>query len=199
MGAAGTQRGGNGAQAGRGSCYKHESEPCRTLIFACTPPEVGLAQALEARGLKLRVAHTGAEALTLVREGSWQAVLVDMAASGGRGWQLARDVNALTPTPRFVLLASVTSFFTGIDALRQGATDYLLQPIQAEQVIATLDAATAPNEATSPRFPTLERMQWEYIQMVLARCGGNISHAARRLGVHRQSLQRTLRQHGPGR
>jgi two-component system response regulator RegA len=85
-----------------------------------------------------------------------------------------------------------------VEAIRLGAADYLLKPVDPEELLSALDPSTPRHSSKEkPDLPTLERAQWEYIHRVLSQCEGNISEAARRLGLHRQSLQRMLRRNPP--
>ena len=96
------------------------------------------------------------------------------------------------------LLASAASVFSGMKCLASQRADHvLLKPVTAEELLSIIAAANA-GEARR-RLPSLERIQWEYIQAVLGSCNGNISEAARQLGIYRQSLQRMLRRHPPTR
>jgi two-component system, response regulator RegA len=160
-------------------------------------PEPTLRHVLESKGLKLRVVEDGEAALALVEREPPRAVVLDLALSGGMAWELVSELKGRAPELRIVLLVGDGSIFSVIEAMRRGATEYLLAPIESERLLAAVNAGATSNDAARPRFPTLERMQWEYIQTVLGSCGGNVSEAARQLGVHRQSLQRKLRRHAP--
>ena len=98
---------------------------------------------------------------------------------------------------RVVILTGYASIATAVQAVKQGAVDYLTKPVDIDELerallMGGLDTSNVPEE-----FQSLDRHQREYIEYVLARCGGNISEAARRLGIHRQSLQRKLRKFTP--
>jgi two-component system, response regulator RegA len=78
--------------------------------------------------------------------------------------------------------------------MKRGAATYLTKPVDADQIAAAFDGTATP-AASGPTVPTLARVEWEHIQRVLADCGGNVSQAARLLGIHRRSLQRKLWKH----
>jgi two-component system response regulator RegA len=105
---------------------------------------------------------------------------------------------------QILVLTGYGSIATAVEAVRRGAIDYLNKPVDTEQILAVFErensapaASSAPGAATSTSAvndgtPSLARVEWEHIQRVLNDCGGNISEAARQLGIHRRSLQRKL-------
>jgi len=101
-----------------------------------------------------------------------------------------------------VVLTGYGSIATALEAVRRGALHYLQKPVDADELLAAfarggpLPAEEVPAE---PAAPSLARAEWEHIQRVLADAGGNVSEAARRLGLHRKSLQRKLQKHPPRR
>jgi len=112
-----------------------------------------------------------------------------------------RDLAALDPATKIVVLTGYGSIATAVDAIKLGAAHYLAKPADADDLIAAFERAQAPPlaaTATDYAAPTLARAEWEHINRVLSDCGGNISEAARRLGVHRRSLQRKLSRWAPG-
>ncbi|RMG19513.1 MAG: response regulator [Deltaproteobacteria bacterium] len=159
-----------------------------------------LARAFEERGLEVRSAGGYEEALTLAREESPELAVVDLKMPGRSGLELLRDLKALDPTTKVVVLTGYGSIATAIDAVRLGATYYLPKPADADEILAAFDRDQTPPlaalDAAHPA-PSLARAEWEHIQRVLADCGGNISEAARRLGIHRRSLQRKLAKYPP--
>ena len=101
---------------------------------------------------------------------------------------------------RIVVLTGYGSIATAVDAMRLGATSYLPKPADADEILLAFDRAEAPPDAApaeGPPAPSLARAEWEHLNRVLADCGGNISEAARRLGIHRRSLQRKLQKYPP--
>jgi two-component system response regulator RegA len=98
-----------------------------------------------------------------------------------------------------VVLTGYSSIATAIEAMRAGASHYLTKPADADEIIAAFnrDGGAALAGADELSTPTLARAEWEHIQRVLSDCGGNVSEAARRLGIHRRSLQRKLQKAPP--
>lgn len=154
-----------------------------------------LTKALDARGFAVWPATTIAGALERARAESPEAALVDLRLPDGHGLDLVRELHAIDATTRIVVLTGYGAIATAVQSLKLGASNYLTKPVDADQVVAALaDApATAP-AASAPDYtvPSLARVEWEHIQRVLTECEGNISQAARVLGLHRRSLQRKL-------
>ena len=90
------------------------------------------------------------------------------------------------------MLTGYGSIATAVESVRRGATTYLTKPVDADQNLAAFDGAAGIGAGPAPRCRPLARVEWEHIQRVLADCDGNVSQAARLLGIHRRSLQRKL-------
>jgi two-component system response regulator RegA len=119
---------------------------------------------------------------------------------GRSGLELVRELKELDPATRVVVLTGYGSIATAVEAMRIGATNYLPKPADADDVLAALFPEGVPGHSAveeEPLAPSLARAEWEHINRVMADCGGNLSEAARRLGVHRRSLQRKLQKHPP--
>jgi two-component system response regulator RegA len=152
-----------------------------------------LARALEARGCDVRAVATGAEARAAATEESPELALVDLKLGAENGLDVVRDLHAVDPTTRIVVLTGYGSIATALESVRLGAANYLTKPVDADQVIAAFEGREVQPESTAPLVvPSLARVEWEHIQRVLADCDGNVSQAARLLGIHRRSLQRKL-------
>ena len=159
-----------------------------------------LARAFRERGYDVRTADDFDQALTVAAADPPELALVDLRMPGGSGLELVRRLRALDEATRIVVLTGYGSIATAIDAVRLGATHYLPKPADVQDVIdAFARGDTPPGETTPSTFPTpsLARAEWEHINRVLADCAGNISEAARRLGMHRRSLQRKLQKRPP--
>ncbi len=154
-----------------------------------------LVAAFARRGHEARGARDGEEALALARQESPEWAVVDLRLGGVMdGLAIVRGLLAIDPTTVLVVLTGYGSIATAIEALRAGARDYLTKPAELERILAALEGrgAVAQAPASTPGVPSLARVEWEHIQRVLADCDGNVSQAARLLGVHRRSLQRKL-------
>ena len=109
------------------------------------------------------------------------------------------ELKAIDATTRVVMLTGYGSISTAIDAMRLGADNYVAKPADVDDILAAFERAEAPPLQPSADYkaPSLARAEWEHINRVLSDCGGNISEAARRLDVHRRSLQRKLQKYPP--
>ncbi|MGE3274912.1 MAG: response regulator transcription factor [Vicinamibacterales bacterium] len=153
-----------------------------------------LARALEERGFEVRAAEDRASAIAAATDDSPEYAIVDLRLPDGSGLEVVSGLRAIDPATRVVVLTGYGSIATAVEAVRLGAADYLTKPADTDQIVAVL-LGQAPASPTSPgaiEVPSLARVEWEHIQRVLADCGGNISQAARLLGIHRRSLQRKL-------
>ncbi|HVT31591.1 MAG TPA: response regulator transcription factor [Rhodanobacteraceae bacterium] len=155
-----------------------------------------LARALGARGFSVVTARNRAEALALARDGRPDHAVLDLKLGAENGLALIPELLELQPKLRILLLTGYASIATAVEAIKRGAWDYLAKPVDADQVVQALrgGGSAADEGADAPVFaaPPLKRLEWEHIQRVLAECDGNISEAARRLGLHRRTLQRKL-------
>lgn len=155
-----------------------------------------MARALRARGFDVVVAGDAAGALKRVRERQPRYAVVDLKLGDDSGLALIPALRAEMPELRVLLLTGYASIATAVEAIKRGAHDYLAKPVDADAVVRTLldDGDTDVAEtAELPELPLrLARLEWEHIQRTLRECGGNISETARRLGMHRRTLQRKL-------
>ncbi len=155
-----------------------------------------LARALRERGYDVHQAASPQGAVELAMAESPELALVDLRMPGGSGLDLVRDLVRIDPSTNVVVLTGYGSIATALEAVRLGATHYLSKPADVDEILAAFarrhqSAGDAPLPLPDA-VPSLARMEWEHIQRVLTDCGGNVSQAARLLGVHRRSLQRKL-------
>ncbi len=156
-----------------------------------------LGRALEERGFAVTLAASAEEALALAHEAPEFAV-VDLRMPGMSGLELLGALKQQDPNTRVVMLTGYGSISTAVEATKRGAAVYLTKPVDADEVFRALKGEELSADA-SAETPTLARAEWEYINRVLHDCGDNISEAARRLGLHRRSLQRKLQKYPPPR
>jgi two-component system response regulator RegA len=169
-----------------------------------------LARALVRRGYEVRTAANFDEAVALSEEESAELAVVDLRMPGRSGLDVLRELKRIDPSTKVVMLTGYGSIATTVDAMRLGAVNYLPKPADADDIIRAFErsegagpsgdpplGSEAEPEAQAIKAPTLARAEWEHIHRVLADCGGNISEAARRLGIHRRSLQRKLQKFAP--
>jgi two-component system response regulator RegA len=157
-----------------------------------------LARAFRERGYEVREAGDAEAGLGLAREDPPEMALVDLRLPGASGLDAVRGLLELDPTTAVVVLTGYGSIATALEAMRLGATHYLTKPADVEEILAGFARGKVPgaegaaSAAATTLTPTLARVEWEHINRVLADCGGNVSKAARALGIHRRSLQRKL-------
>jgi two-component system response regulator RegA len=159
-----------------------------------------LARALRSRGYDVWTAGGAAEALDLARRESPERAVVDLRMGGASGLELLAQLKKVDPATEVVVLTGYGSIATAVEATKLGATNYLPKPADAEDILRAFERPASGDAAAGAvpiEAPTLARAEWEHINRVLADCDGNISEAARRLGIHRRSLQRKLARFAP--
>jgi two-component system response regulator RegA len=152
-----------------------------------------LREALERRGYDVRVAHDVAAGVARAAEESPEYAVIDLKMPGASGLELVKRLHALDPNTRIVMLTGYASIATAVEAVKLGAVHYLAKPADADEITAAFGRAEGDaGVAVRDRPLSVERLEWEHIQKVLSECGGNISETARRLNMHRRTLQRKL-------
>ena len=154
-----------------------------------TPFRERLVRAMRDRGYETTGAADHPTAMDIAREESPELALVDLRLPGESGLAVVRDLKALDSSTVIVVLTGYGSIATAVQSMKLGAASYLTKPADADQIVAAFEG-TQPSDDT--QAPSLARVEWEHIQRILADCGGNVSQAARILGIHRRSLQRKL-------
>jgi two-component system response regulator RegA len=153
-----------------------------------------LLRALGARGYEAIGASDGASACTIAADEHPGLAVVDMRLPDANGLEVVRDLVAILPECRILVLTGYGSIATAMESIKQGAVYYLSKPADVDSILAALGEreSDSPGQPADLDTPSLARVEWEHIQRVLADCDGNISEAARRLHMHRRSLQRKL-------
>ncbi|MFZ4514681.1 MAG: response regulator transcription factor, partial [Geothrix sp.] len=129
-------------------------------------------------------------AVALAEAESPELAVLDLRMPGESGLDLLRRLKAIDPTTKILMLTGYGSIATALEAVRLGAVHYLTKPVDVDEILAAFDRDGAPAETLDTETPSLARVEWEHLQRVLNDCEGNLSEAARRLGMHRRSLQR---------
>ena len=157
-----------------------------------------LAKALRARGYTVQTAVSVTAALDSLQVEQPDAMVVDLRMPGESGLALISHVQAMGAATRILVLTGYGSIATAVEAMRLGATGYLTKPADTEEILRALEGyAVPPPLPEAMPTPSLARAEWEHMHRVLADCAGNVSEAARRLGIHRRSLQRKLQKFPP--
>lgn len=158
-----------------------------------------LCRAFRARGCEAYDACNPGQIIDLARNVSPDLVLLDLKMPGLSGLDLIQDIKKLDATIAVMILTGYGSIATAMQALKLGADHYLGKPADTEQILAAYANLNlgAAEKHTPAAVPSLARVEWEHIQRVLSDCDGNISQAAKLLGIHRRSLQRKLSKYPP--
>jgi len=152
-----------------------------------------LRRALERRGLSVEVAHDVPQAERLATDRPPRYAVLDLRMPGPPGLVLIERLLRLSPEIRIVVLTGYASIATAVQAIKLGAVHYLAKPTDAGQILEALHQDQGNPEVEIPERPiSVDRLEWEHIQKVLAEHDGNISGAARAMGMHRRTLQRKL-------
>jgi len=153
-----------------------------------------LRRSLRRHGIETAVAATKAEAIAHRPEGGFEFALVDLRLERESGLDLIDPLRRAHPGIRIILVTGYASVATAVEAIKRGADNYLPKPATVQMILKALASdgmAGEPVEVEATMLP-LNRVEWEHIQQALNECDGNISAAARLLGMHRRSLQRKL-------
>ena len=159
------------------------------LVFAET-----LARSLSRRGFAVTVAHDGRQALAAASQTVFELVTIDLQLMQDSGLQWIAPLRQALPQARLLVLTAYASIATTVQAIKLGADNYLAKPANLDSILLALqhDSAAALAATAAPTPLSVDRLQWEHIQYVLAQHQGNVSSTARALNMHRRTLQRRL-------
>jgi two-component system response regulator RegA len=173
--------------------------PDRTLLVLDddAPLRNRLARALQSRGFLVTTAAGVEEAKTSVRNDPPAFAVLDLRLEDGSGLSVVEELHLLRPDARVVMLTGFGNIATAVAAVKAGAVDYLSKPADADDVVKALMAQSdhLPDPPANPM--SADRVRWEHIQRVFELCGHNVSETARRLNMHRRTLQRILAKRAP--
>lgn len=156
-----------------------------------------LGRAMETRGFNVKTAHTIAEGMSAIRNGAPAYAVVDLRLDDGNGLDVIEALHDRRPDARAVVLTGYGNIATAVTAVKLGAVDYLAKPADADDVYNAL-LAPVDAKAPPPENPmSADRVRWEHIQRVYELCNRNVSETARRLNMHRRTLQRILAKRAP--
>jgi two-component system response regulator RegA len=156
-----------------------------------------LARAMETRGFTVTSAESVAEGLNHLETASPAFAVVDMRLEDGNGLDVISALKRRRPDARAIILTGYGNIATAVNAVKLGAVDYLSKPVDADDIVAALLALDG-RKAEPPENPmSADRVRWEHIQRIYELCGRNVSETARRLNMHRRTLQRILAKRAP--
>jgi two-component system, response regulator RegA len=171
-------------------------QPTLLLVDDDEAFRTALGAALGRRGFSVTLAAGPAEARRAAAAQVFEHALVDVRMPGGSGIELVAALRQIDEGTRVVVLTGYGTIASAVEAMRAGAVDYLSKPVDAATCERALRGLPPGGRED---LPSLERVEYEYLQRVLADCCGNVSEAARRLGMHRKSFQRKIGRHPPNR
>ena len=152
-----------------------------------------LAIALKKRGFAVSVAPDVDTALLLAHDSPPEYAVIDLKMPGPSGLILVEKLKELDEQTLIVVLTGYASITTAVEAIKLGATHYLAKPADADEIVAALHKESGDAQiAINPSPLSVDRLEWEHIQKILAENQGNISATARALNMHRRTLQRKL-------
>ena len=156
-----------------------------------------LARAMETRGFVVNAVSSVAEGLAAIASHPPAYAVIDMRLADGNGLDVISELKARRPESRAVILTGYGNIVTAVTAVKLGAFDYLAKPADADEIYNAL-MATQHDKAALPENPmSADRVRWEHIQRIYELCGRNVSETARRLNMHRRTLQRILAKRAP--
>ncbi len=175
-----------------------ESRPSLLLVDDDVTFVDVLATALVKRGFDVSTAENVKEGLCTAESNPPEYAVIDLKIPGESGLVLVSRLHALDPNTRIVVLTGYASIATAVEAMKLGATHYLSKPADADEIISALHRDKGDDSVAIENQPMpVNRLEWEHLQKVLNDCNGNISEAARRLNMHRRTLQRKLKKRPP--
>ena len=156
-----------------------------------------LARAMEGRGFVVTIAESVADGLLQVEKAAPAFAVVDMRLDDGNGLDVVSALKRRRPDARAIVLTGYGNIATAVTAVKLGAVDYLSKPVDANDVVAALLSVDG-RQADPPENPmSADRVRWEHIQRIYELCDRNVSETARRLHMHRRTLQRILAKRAP--
>ena len=167
------------------------------LVEDDRPLRERLARALETRGFIVSQAESVAEGKAKAKEAPPAFAVVDLKLEDGNGLDVVETLHTTRPDSRVVVLTGVGNIAPAVAAVKYGAIDYLPKPADADDILAAL-MATPGGKPKPPENPmSADRVRWEHIQRIYELCNRNVSETARRLNMHRRTLQRILAKRAP--
>ncbi len=159
-----------------------------------------MSRAFQKRGYSVYDAPSYDDAMEIIRSHEIDMGIFDLRMEGKNGLMLVRDSLKIQPALRIVVLTGYGAISTATEAIKLGAISYLAKPADIDEILLAFDKESRTDsnlETHKIRPPSLARVEWEHIQRVLSDCNGNISAAAKKLNIHRRTLQRKLFKYAP--
>lgn len=156
-----------------------------------------LLRGLEPRGFEIDVLESVGEAIALINRNPPDCMIVESRLPDGNGLDVIAALSRLRPEARGVVLTGYGNIATAVAAIKRGAADYLPKPADIEDVYAVLTGEERQQVSVPENPMSADRVRWEHIQRIFELCDRNVSETARRLNMHRRTLQRILAKRAP--
>jgi two-component system response regulator RegA len=156
-----------------------------------------LAKAMETRGYSVTTAETVSDGIDAIRRAAPAFAVIDMRLKDGNGLDVLSALSQKRPEARGIILTGYGNIATAVTAVKLGAYDYIAKPADADEIDSALKATSGERAAPPANPMSADRVRWEHIQRVYELCGRNVSETARRLAMHRRTLQRILAKRAP--
>ena len=156
-----------------------------------------LARAMQARGFEVLIAETVREGVAIARDRPPAFAVIDLKLEDGNGLDVVETLHSTRPGARVIVLTGFGNIATAVAAVKFGAIDYLPKPADADDILGALLAPPGRKPMPPENPMSADRVRWEHIQRVYELCGHNVSETARRLNMHRRTLQRILAKRSP--
>ena len=177
--------------------FSGDSQRSLLIVDDDAPFRVRLARAMEKRGFDVVAVDTMALAIDVAQESAPAYAVIDLRLADGNGLEVVKAVRDARADARVVMLTGYGNIATAVAAVKHGAIDYLPKPADADAVEEALLADGRPLPLPPENPMSADRVRWEHIQRVFEQCDRNVSETARRLKMHRRTLQRILNKHAP--
>ena len=156
-----------------------------------------LSKSMEKKGFEVESYSNAESTIKRIKEKNFDYAIVDMRLGDGSGLELIKLINSINPSTRSLLLTGYGNIATAVASIKSGAIDYMPKPAEIEQIYDALILSKDTLPPPPKNIMTADRVKWEHIQRVFIQCKRNISETARRLRMHRRTLQRILNKHAP--
>ena len=156
-----------------------------------------LSRSMEIKGFNVESFSNSAETIKRIKNKKFNYAIVDMRLEDLSGLELIKEIKEINPDTKSLLLTGYGNIATAVAAIKAGAIDYLPKPAEIDQIYDALISSTEILPPPPENPMTADRIRWEHIQRVFVQCNRNVSETARRLRMHRRTLQRILNKHAP--
>ena len=175
-----------------------EKEKSLFIVEDDKPFRERLTTSFERKDFAVTAAANKKEALEVLTQHHFNYAIVDLRLGDGSGLDVIKVIKEKNPECRAVMLTSYGNLATAVSSVKLGADDYLTKPANIDDIEKSLMSSTASSLPPPPENPmSADRIRWEHIQRVFTQCNRNVSETARRLKMHRRTLQRILNKHAP--